>query len=76
MIGKRAAIPEGFEILVPELAVWQPVDEGEPRVAADLVEELAAGFAAAGVDQKEAPVAVQGERNNERGHGAGFIHVA
>lgn len=76
MIGENAAIPKGFQILIPELPVRQTVNEGEARVAADLMQEFPAGFPAARVDQNKAPVTVQRQRDYQRSHGARFVDMA
>ena len=76
MIGNDAAIAKGFEIFIPKLAVWQTVDKSEAGVATDLVQELAAGFPAARIDEEKPPFAIQRERQDERDHGARFIDMA
>ena len=59
MIGNDAAVPKGFEIFIPKLAVWQAVDKSKAGVAADLVQEFAAGFPAARIDEEKPPFAIQ-----------------
>ena len=75
MIRHDAAVPKSLQIFIPELPVWQTMDERETGMSTNLVQKLPAGFAAAGIDQEESPFTVQCQRQDERNHGARFVNV-